>query len=298
MDEDGLGDTLLPYNSSGNIANGGDWLPLAEEEPYTKTDVGVTSNIILANPSDLVPYLPPEYAGMDMSAAVVLTVNVTDNTPGNLTDDAYTDITIKAGELDIETCKVFKTGIGFLPEVDDVTALPAVSGEPAFSRDMVNETVTVRLYVGDPFLGVIPPAVPSVFDTGSGTYPSIMGTHKGEIKPSDNINVSKLYTYSCVGTGGHTESVKLYENGDLIASGTWDGYQDDWHTITLHNVSGAPYVMLYEGHVYNYTIVTGSYPQIIHEPSKEVTGGNITCSSFVDANGKVYYDWIPAIKLE
>ena len=31
-----------------------------------------------------------------------------------------------------------------------------------------------------------------------------LGTHKGEIKPSDNINVSKLYTYPCVGTGGHT----------------------------------------------------------------------------------------------
>jgi parallel beta-helix repeat protein len=28
LDSDGLGDTLLPYNSSGNITNGGDWLPL------------------------------------------------------------------------------------------------------------------------------------------------------------------------------------------------------------------------------------------------------------------------------
>ena len=28
LDEDGLGDTMLPYNSSGNIANGGDYLPL------------------------------------------------------------------------------------------------------------------------------------------------------------------------------------------------------------------------------------------------------------------------------
>ena len=138
----------------------------------------------------------------------------------------------------------------------------------------------------------------SLFDTGPGTYPSIMGTHKGEIKPSQNINVSKLYTYPCVGTGGHTESIKLYENDELIASGTWSGYQSDWHNITLHNVSGAPYVMLYEGHEYNYTIVTGSYPQIIHEPVKEVTGGTITCSSFVDANGKTYTDWIPAIRFE
>ena len=48
---------------------------------------------------------------------------------------------------------------------------------------------------------------------------------------------------------------------------------------------------------YNYTIRTGSYSQIIHEPSKNVTGGTITCTSFVDANGKMYTDWIPAIRL-
>ena len=131
------------------------------------------------------------------------------------------------------------------------------------------------------------------FDTEEGTYPSIMGTHKGEIKPSYNINVSKLYTYPCAGTGGHTESIKLYENDILIASGTWNGYQDDYHNITI-----TPSVILQAGHTYNYTIVTGSYPQIIHEQSKDVTGGTITCTSFVDANGKTYTDWIPAIRLE
>ena len=133
----------------------------------------------------------------------------------------------------------------------------------------------------------------SIFDTGPGTYPSIMGTHKGEIKPSQNINVSKLYTYPCVGTGGHTESIKLYENDELIASGTWNGYQDDYHNITI-----TPSVTLLAGHTYNYTIVTGSYPQIIHAKSKNVTGGTITCDKFIDTNGKTYTDWIPAIRLE
>jgi len=71
-----------------------------------------------------------------------------------------------------------------------------------------------------------------LIDTGHGTYPSIMGRHKGEIKPSDNITVSKLYTYPCPGTGGHTESIELYENGELIANGTWNGYAGDWHNIT------------------------------------------------------------------
>ena len=104
--------------------------------------------------------------------------------------------------------------------------------------------------------------------------------------------MSKLYTYPCVGTGGHTESIELYENDTLIAGGTWNGYQDDWHNITI-----TPSITLLAGHTYNYTIVTGSYPQIIHAKSKEVIGGTITCSSFVDANGKTYTDWIPAIKL-
>ena len=146
---------------------------------------------------------------------------------------------------------------------------------------------------GGDYLPLVEPAAPSVFDTGKGTYPSIMGTHKGEIKPSDNVNVSNLYTYPCAGTGGHTESIELYENGNLIASGVWEGYQGDWHNITI-----TPSVTLLTGHTYNYTIVTGSYPQIIHKPSKDVTGGTITCTSFVDANGKTYTDWIPAIRLE
>jgi len=135
------------------------------------------------------------------------------------------------------------------------------------------------------------------FDTGSGTYPSISGTHKGTITPNQTITVNKLYTYPCEGTGGHTESVELYENGTLIANGTWEGYAGDWHNITLHNVTGAPYVMLLKGYRYNYTIVTGSYPQIIHRKEFNATGGEITCTEFVDANGRVYYDWIPAIKL-
>ena len=141
---------------------------------------------------------------------------------------------------------------------------------------------------------------PQYFDTGKGAYPSIMGVHNGTIMPSDNITVNKMYTYPCAGTGGHTESIELYETetGELIANGTWNGYKGDWHNITIHNVTGATYVMLLKGHEYNYTIRTGSYPQIIHEHEYDkATGGTITCTQFIDANGKVYTDRIPAIKL-
>ena len=142
-------------------------------------------------------------------------------------------------------------------------------------------------------------AANKIFDTGapSNPYPSIAGTHHGTITPNRTIAVNKLYTYPCLGTGGHTESIELEENGELIANGTWNGYQGDWHNITLHNVTGAPYVRLLKGHKYNYTIVTGSYPQIHHTDNHSTPTGFITCSEFVDANGKRYNNWIPAIKL-
>ena len=56
-----------------------------------------------------------------------------------------------------------------------------------------------------------------VFDTRAPEkpYPSIFGTHNGTIKPKQTITVSRLYTYSCSGTGGHSEcKVELLEEVD------------------------------------------------------------------------------------
>lgn len=152
-------------------------------------------------------------------------------------------------------------------------------GEYVLSADGLQKTVQVI-------------APPPLFDTGSGTYPSTSGVHHGSIVPNTTFNVSTLYTYPCPGTGGHSEFVRIYNESGTIAEGHWNGYQDDYHNITI-----TPSVTLLADHTYNYTIVTSSYPQIIHAKSKNVKGGTITCSSFVDANGKVYYDWIPAITL-
>jgi len=145
-------------------------------------------------------------------------------------------------------------------------------------------------------IAVTPPEE-NIFDTGtpSNPYPSIAGTHTGTIMPNQTITVNKLYTYPCAGTGGHTESIELYdENGNLIASGNWNGYQQgDWHNITFDNP-----VVLLPTKTYKYTIRTGSYPQIIHKQNHTTLDGSlITCTKFIDANGKVYYDWIPAIRL-
>jgi cellulose synthase/poly-beta-1,6-N-acetylglucosamine synthase-like glycosyltransferase len=61
-----------------------------------------------------------------------------------------------------------------------------------------------------------------------------------------------------------------------------------------------PSVILQAGHTYNYTIVTSSYPQIIHAKSKSKAKETINCTSFADViNEKTYTtDWIPAILLE
>ncbi|MEA2076146.1 MAG: hypothetical protein U9O85_10565 [Euryarchaeota archaeon] len=128
------------------------------------------------------------------------------------------------------------------------------------------------------------------FDTGNGTYPSIAGTHNGTITPNQTINVSMLYTYSCTGTGGHTEYARIW-NSTLDVNATWNGYTGDWHNISFNKTFS-----LLPNETYNYTIRTGSYPQIIHESPFNATGGKITCTKFIDANGRIYYDWIPAVK--
>ena len=133
----------------------------------------------------------------------------------------------------------------------------------------------------------------TIFDTGSPANPylSISGTHKGTIKPNHTVIATKLYTYPCAGTGGHTEYARIW-NKTWNATVTWDGCAGDWHNITFDKP-----VVLLPNKTYNYTIRTGSYPQIHHTDALPTKNGWINCSEFVDANGKVYYDWIPAIML-
>lgn len=135
--------------------------------------------------------------------------------------------------------------------------------------------------------------VKAVFDTGPGTYPSISGMHEGTITPNQTITVSKLYTYPCSGTGGHTEYAKIYNDSWSIETLPWNGYRGDWHNHSFPEPS-----KLYANVEYNYTIITGSYPQIHHTNALPTTNnGWINCTSFVDSNGKEYDDRIPAIKL-
>jgi PKD repeat protein len=132
-----------------------------------------------------------------------------------------------------------------------------------------------------------------IFDTRApaNPYPSIMGNHTGTIKPNHTVIATKLYTYSCEGTGGHTEYARI-GNKTWNATATWKGYAGDWHNIFFDKT-----VILLANETYNYTIRTGSYPQIHHKDTLPTTNGWINCTKFTDANGKTYNNWIPAIRL-
>jgi len=134
----------------------------------------------------------------------------------------------------------------------------------------------------------------AIFDTRppENPYPSIFGTHNGTITPNKTIAVNKMFTYSCPGTGGHSEYIRIWNATGWNVSASWDGYKDDWHNISFDE----PFT-LEADKTCNYTIKTGSYPQIHHTDELEVDRGVIRCDEFIDTNGKRYNDWIPAIKL-
>ncbi len=162
-------------------------------------------------------------------------------------------------------------------------------GDTPYSIDGDNDSYPLMM----PWENYFAPTPTNIFDTGHGTYPSISGRHNGTIKPNQTITVQKLYTYPCSGTGGHTEYAAFYySNGTLIAEAHWNGYVGDWRNISFNKS-----FTLQANETYNYTIKTGSYPQIIHKSPFIATGGTIACDKFIDANGRVYYSWIPAIRL-
>ena len=135
-----------------------------------------------------------------------------------------------------------------------------------------------------------------IFDTGpsSNPYPSIAGTHKGTITTAKTLNVSKVFTYPCEGTGGHSEYVWIHGNG-VNETATWGGYSKEWHKLSFDQS-----FLLAANKTYYYEIKTDSYPQIHHRDELAAEGGMgiINCTSFVDANGRSHDNWIPAIRLE
>jgi C1A family cysteine protease len=139
---------------------------------------------------------------------------------------------------------------------------------------------------------IVPLDLTRAFDTGAGTYPGISGIHNGTITPNQTMQVQKLYTYPCSGTGGHSEYVRIWGNG-VDKNASWTGYSGDWHNISFNET-----FVLYKNETYNYTIRAGSYPLMHHTNALPTANGWINCTEFTDANGKEYDNWIPAIRFE
>ncbi len=132
------------------------------------------------------------------------------------------------------------------------------------------------------------------FDTGPCIYPypSISGTHNGTIRLNQTITVQKLFTYPCTGTGGHMEYARIW-NSVLDVNATWEGYEEgDWHNVSFND----PFVLV-ANETYNYTIRTGSYPQVHHRDTLQTADGWINSTEFTDTNGQIYQGRIPAIRL-
>ena len=231
-------------------------------------------------------------------------LNATSLTPGTFFNGCNTmtmgeGINNTAGKIDYGE---YIIGGGSVTEPGTLTTITfQVVGEYGVSK-LDFETVTLSNSSGYGFSNVsinngtveivAPPG--GIFDTKAPDrpYPSIFGVHNGTITPNRRIEANRIYTYACPGTGGHTESVRIWGNG-VNAHANWSGYSDDWHNLTF-NTS----FTLEPGKEYNYTIHTGSYPQIIHHPGEyNATGGKIICDEFIDANGKKYEGWIPAFRL-
>ena len=184
--------------------------------------------------------------------------------------------------------KTWEYMISFVPEAGTV---PDATYTLVVSTETGNTTLAENVSVGDITSYVFESGF--YFDTGASDkpYPSISGMHNGTIKPNKTIEVQKRYTYSCAGTGVHSEYARIW-NETLDVNVTWNGYVGDWH-----NISFTELFTLVAGEEYNYTIITGSYPQVHHTDNLSTPTGFITCTEFVDANGKIYKDWIPAISI-
>jgi hypothetical protein len=131
-----------------------------------------------------------------------------------------------------------------------------------------------------------------IFDTGPGDYPSVPGEFTGTLNPDQALTISSLYTYPCPATGGHTETIRIW-NPTAEVTGAWQGYQaGDWRVVSLdHSFS------LAAGETYHLSIRTGSYPLMHQTGTLTLPEGEILCTQFTDVYGNPHL-WIPAIRFE
>lgn len=245
----------------------------------------------------LVGALPPEPPD-DTPPFISLMAN-----PTEIYADGSSTSTINASAWDGEDWIWYGLEVNFSTDLGEINASAFIVGGTAtaiLTAGTASGVATIMAGVNVTDLGVLTNTTTvnftsTEFDTGAGAYPSIAGTHTGVIRPTTHpIVVKRLLTYPCAGTGGHVESATFYNmtTEEEIANATWSGYQGDYHNLTFPEQ-----FTLAEGEEYRYEIVTGSYPWIIHEQNRTTSDGFVNCTSFVDVNGNVHNDWIPAFRL-
>jgi len=269
-DVDGLGD--MSYDIPGGTNK--DYLPLVEPTVPDTTPPAISN-----------PTATPSSIPADGVTTSVLNVTVIDSVG---IASVKVDLSAIGGSA---TTAMTKIGATDVYSVTTTAAPSTVPGTYNLAVTATDSSTNANTATSSIQLTVTSSEI-EVFNTGTGTSPSISGTHNGTIISNQDIPVTQIYTYPCAGTGGHAESVKIW-NSTWNITATWNGYTGDYHNLTFDSS-----FVLISGETYNYTIRTGSYPQIIHATSKAVTGGTITCTQFTDANGRTYNDWIPAIRLE
>jgi hypothetical protein len=221
--------------------------------------------------------------------------------PPVLSADGISTSQINASAWDGESWIWAGPTVNFSTDLGEVTPSAIIENGTAtalLTAGMKSGVATVSAEAKVGWLGTLKntttvPFISVEFDTGAGAYPNIAGVHRGTIRPTHAVIVRKISAYPCTGTGGHIESAALYYAGEVIATASWHGYQDEYRTLSFSNE-----VVLDEGTEYQYEIVTGSYPMAIHQQENTTLDGSfINCTSFVDVNGNEYLDWIPSFWL-
>ena len=164
----------------------------------------VTQPDIYVNPASFDVTLPPDTTWSDIleignAGNANLTYSIIDD--GSWLDEDPKSGSVEPGDYDEINVTINTTG---LSTGDYYANITISNNDPDENPTIVSVNLTV--------------CEPEPFDTGPGTYPSIMGTHNGTITPNQTINVSKMYTYPCTGTGGHSEYVVFYT--DTAGTGT------------------------------------------------------------------------------
>jgi nitrous oxidase accessory protein NosD len=311
-DEDGFGDTLLPYNSQGNITNGGDFLPLIGDTLPPIINIsnlvnGSTINIfndwIIGNVSDSASNVTEVNISLNSAFVGLYPINQSTglfSVKMNYTPGVLNNVSISATDSAGNTGNIV---IGITVRANSDTAtINATAGEVVIINDTLNNTdlalevvtnsnltfqVNVTAGGNESLFGILSlenGSAYGLFDENESAIGKFV-----EITVSDNINSSSANISSAV-LKLYIKSEDLDVDGDGIYNGTGD-YNISTIKIYWYNSSGSTWHPLVKGSDYE---VLGPYvfDNGVNETSTEVYLGfafaNISHFSVYGVSASVY----------